>query len=952
MKRHRTSFVLGLVALCLGFPVGQHVEAKGLQEESDGKSTLQQCTSEKNSLSILFLIDSSKSLKVEDPFASRAAGIELALDNLTRKVESENRAGRNFSLNGEFLLFGTTTRRAFPGVWPEWGELTGPEIPQNLRSSIRSLGTESNDADTDYLSALDPWLGRSRPLNDPRVGALEVLAAAPVNSCRLMVWFTDGRFDFDPPDPGEPSPKAVTWTDSVIRTEDDAKRVRDEGYATICRSGGPIDALRAGDIFSGSGADLAVVALGDPGRFQFIERLISNSQGNCGSEAPRGTVYQAESIEDLIFKLMQSVTGEEPVDGTTCKSPYKTGESLGKNDCEVNFNLSAGIGSFDLLLLLGGQSVQVQLIDPGGNAIDLASVQPTATMPNGTRLTSTKVSSVKNLVSISGALSDDPNDWAGTWTLRFWSALGDDLDAINRSLVYVFQGDLSARLRDRSSVLRKSSSNRFVVELISSSKNLVNPSLASPLINIQLRANGKEINVGQLRDDGTWEVDFEIGSDFNEDQVSLTAELSVSVKVLKDLPLVEIGRWSKIDLGSLTVKELPKYPLIDAPISEFSNALSQRDNRSSATVEVKAPENEGGGCISLLEADDLKSPDGTRRASLRVFSGTNEISVGRECAIEVSAGETLNLSVEAETVEGDFAVNDSVFGSLVFSSTSTIDPSQSEIFSKDVVVVVAPSMIVSPNYFRALLLSALALVLAIAVLYLLSWYDARVDLGASSLVVIPVVFREGRLFRTNGTSEVEFGYRDEEVDRSSLPGPGKYRSVRTNSVVFRGCMSRSPFGEVSAKAESPSGLRVVSANGSSENGKAGLLSASLHKGWAFVFGDVPKKLDEKLSEVHGELSLIVDSDFAQAREDVRQLTPGLERSLNIALSAQAVPELAIQKDHDIPTVEDPGDSDVEPKVERVLESGSSRPRKEKRRNRVDEETVTEEAVDFDLDDPY
>lgn len=957
MKIFRRSLVFGLLVFGLGLAPGLVASAQqqGTAPTNPNASALKECSQENRSLSILFLIDASQSLKTEDPLALRSVGIELAIDAVSRQVEAEAQADRPFDLYLDFLLFGTSTRRAFPGVWPEWGQLREGGMPQDLRSAIRGLGNQSNDADTDYLSALDPWLGRPRPTNDPRVGALEVLKQAPSESCQLLVWFTDGRFDFDPPGPGAKSPKTLTWTDSSIRNQDDAKEVRDEGYAAICQDNGPIDALRSGEVSDGTGTELAVVALGDPNRFGFFDRLVRNSEGNCGSGQPRGTVYSAESIDQLIFQLIQAVVGDvtisDPTD--TCTTEYRAGDSLNDDECHLRFNVTPGIGSFDLLVLRGSKTVRAQLIDPDGRPIDLVNVRPTATMSNGTRLEASQIASIENLIPIHAELSDSPNDWAGTWTLRFWSNLESDREAINQSLVFVFQGELSARIREEGVVLRRGTLNKFVVELISADGALVSQESVSPTIDLRLAIDGKAVDVGPLRSDGTWEVSYEVDEEFRENSVAIEAELVASVSVRDGDPSVEIGRWSNINLGSLSVREIPKYPLVDRPVSKFSNALSQRDSKATATLEVVAPEDEGGGCVSLVSVSTLVSPDGLRTGVLRVLYGDQELSIGDECSVRLDDGQSAVLTLEATTEEGNFAVDDSVAGTIVLRSTSEIDPNQSEEFSKDVVVSVAPSLIVSPDYTRAFLLALAALLLAISVLYLLSWYDARVDLGSSSLVMIPVTFRNGRLYRRDEVGETDFGYRDEEVDRFTLPGPGKYRRIRTKSVEFRGRMSRSPFGDVSGTAVSPQGLRVASMSGSSSDGRAGLLSASLLRAWAFSFRDAPVRQPDGINDVHGDLTLIIDDDFTQAREDVRQMVSDLEQSLRVTLSSLAVDEVPLAKetDRDSTPVYQGVDPEEQGDEEEKTQRRSERRREKRRDNRADDSSLVDED-ESDIDDPY
>lgn len=958
MNRIQRLLAAGMVVLALGAPLAVIAQAQPTSaRETDVRSSLlRECTSKQHSLSVLFLVDASQSLKAEDPLALRSVGIELAIDALARQVQAEMSSNRGFNLYVDFLLFGSLTRRAFPDVWPEWGAIREGGITEDLRQAIRNLGYESNDSDTDYLSALDPWLGRQRPADDPTVGALEVLKDAPEGSCRLLVWFTDGRFDFDPPGSSAKSPKTLTWTDSVIRNEDDAKKVRDEGYRRICQPNGPIDALRALDITRGSGAELAVVALGDPTRFSFIERLVTNSNENCGKEKARGSVYASESIDELIFQLIQAVIGDPgkpPSPSGTCSSEYRPGSRLAEESCQFAFTLSPGIGSFDLLVLRGSNLVRAQLISPDREVVDLGTIGAAGTMSNGTRLRVNKFESIDSLIPVRGELGDDPNKWAGTWILRFWSPIEGEQKAVNQSLVFVFQGEISARLRESGAVLRRGSESLFVVELISASETLITQSEVRPDISLSLMIGDERLEAGTVRSDGTWEISYAVEANYESELVPLVADLTASVRVQDGLPSYTIGNWNGIDLGALTIRDVPKYPVIDRPVSKFERALSQKDRTTEAKLVVVAPDDEGGGCVTLERVSEPVSSDGSRTGFVRVFDGNDQLSVGDECALKLNAGESSELTIEVSAGNGDFAVIDSIAGTVSLRSSSDIDPSRSEVFVKEVVVSVAPSLVTSPDYKRALLLAMTALAVALAVLYALSWYDARIDIGPSSLVAVPVVFRNGRLYRRENGSETEFGYRDDEVDRLALPGPGKFRRVKAQSVEFKGQMSRSPFGDVSGRAKSLSGERVVSVGGATSDGEAGQLSASLHNAWAFSYGHPPRKVDGGISEVEGNLTLVVDSDFDQARDDVGKLTPMIEQKLSAVLSRHAVDEArSLNLAPEPPLEADSSDGEIE--GDRKALSSRRRFRRERadRSSRATEEMDSQLSDDFEIDDPY
>jgi hypothetical protein len=203
---HRLALAAALAALAVTVP-GRSAQA----QETPGDSrfdAITECiaagekTPEGAKVAVLFLIDTSQSLKKTDPFGDRVVGMKAALAGLREVVRqaeesaSESGSAPKVRVYTEFLEFGTITRRTFPGTADkpdEWKQLTLSDA--DLLSTVADgYRANNNSEDADYVSALEPWSDRSAKPAD-QIGAIEMLERAPSDSCRLVVWFTDGKLD-------------------------------------------------------------------------------------------------------------------------------------------------------------------------------------------------------------------------------------------------------------------------------------------------------------------------------------------------------------------------------------------------------------------------------------------------------------------------------------------------------------------------------------------------------------------------------------------------------------------------------------------------------------------------------------------------------------------------------------------------------------------------------------
>ena len=853
------------------------------------ESELVQCTNQSRALAVLFLVDASSSLKEEDEFAIRAVAINEAVQSLVAKLNSEQQEERQFSVYLEFVLFGTTTRRAFKDEWKPWQELQSGEVPESLRNAIFSLSSANEDSDTDYLGALGNSQGGAVGRPSQYEGALDIMDQAPSGACRLLVWFTDGRFDLDPPKYGEP-PKSFPWSESQIRTEEQSKQVRDEGVRLLCAVNGPVDRLRSGSIVGGEGIEVAVIALGDPSRFKVIERVIEDPDRNCGSKPARGEIYPVSFYGDLIFSIQEAVNGK-PVNGDTtsetCSRPFSS-TANDKIECFISFNLAAGIGSFDLLVLKANETVSVELISPKLEVIEIGG-SSTSSQTVGAQIVAEKFDNLPRAVSVHAELSALPSDWEGEWRVRYWAPDGELVNAINRTHLYVFKGSLQARLRNATQVLRRGSENSLLVEIVSETGDLVSIVESIGELKLDVFANGDKISGIERRSDGSWEIPLPIAESDNQDKVSLEAQVGALVAIDPSLPPLQIGQWSAIRLGNLEVRDQPKYPIINGGVSTFSNALSQVDKYAEANLVLVAPEDEGGGCVELVDVTNLASSNGERRANIALLLDGDVIEESSACPVEIGPGEERVLTIRVDATSGDFSQNDTLRGAVSLRSSSAINSDQFEVFTQEVVVESRPKIRSVLDYRRAFSLAFVAVLCSIVVLYLFGWFTAKLDLGRRAVLRLPVAFSNGQLFRGLAGELAAMDYRDEEVDFRELPQrPGKYRRILLKDAELKARMPRLPFSDCSGEARAIGSGFIFTAFGGSRGSKRAAINTSLTNSWYLSTLNRPTVNAGQLDPIDGTLTLLINPDLVAARNEFPRRVKEIESVLAENLARQAV----------------------------------------------------------------
>ena len=272
------AFALGCVAtMALG------------QESTDDRalvSSLNECIREENHLSVLFLMDESRSLASTDPEGNRAIAARAGLAGLgllaepppgSQRVEVEVMIA---GFGSEYVEYSRSEDHP-DGFVPLRADRLR-ELDEELAGFANRLGAQ----DTDYVRGL--------------LGAAGALADR--GPCRLLVWFTDGRYDIES-DVSRPEydERAGTTTD---RGPDDYEAI---GREWLCGGPGSIADLLRGERVHVLTAALAVEP--EDERF-FTQRITEGTDGGggvCGTRLPEaarlGVFVNSAAAVDLIFDL-------------------------------------------------------------------------------------------------------------------------------------------------------------------------------------------------------------------------------------------------------------------------------------------------------------------------------------------------------------------------------------------------------------------------------------------------------------------------------------------------------------------------------------------------------------------------------------------------------------------------------------------------------------------------
>jgi len=251
--RARSAPLWGSFACLVGILVslvGPMIGAQGVELSETGAkafANIAACAAGANHLLAVIVVDSSSSLKSTDPDDQRVGAIGTALDSLEQLGRAPS--AKALDVRASLASFGQRYEELVG-----WGTVEGDHASRLRASATNDVPSRDRENYTDYREALR---GAQTSLNKDA-------ATLDGVSCKVVLWFTDGRLDVDGPGGIGLGPQT-----------DDARR-------ELCSPQGIVDAVRADGI--------AIVALalfkeGGSVTNQDRERLRAIAEGAGDGEA-------------------------------------------------------------------------------------------------------------------------------------------------------------------------------------------------------------------------------------------------------------------------------------------------------------------------------------------------------------------------------------------------------------------------------------------------------------------------------------------------------------------------------------------------------------------------------------------------------------------------------------------------------------------------------------------
>ena len=550
-----------LTALSVGTSIAAESESTSIQD----------CVSEKRSLDVLMLVDESSSLKGNakknkpgndpddlrvDALRSIAQVLASTVDASTEGlVAAKEKDGFNVTLSIAGFGATYTTRKNLD-------ELNGESLAEFVES-IEEQRDFDNDNRTRYHTglkgALDDFISHKKSEKE---------------SCRLLVWFSDGVHNDD-------NSRSFSTKEKV--------QIKNE----LCGEGGIVDQLRVEDVFivaaglNSSEEELGLMKLISAGGAPF--ELESGELASCGALPPTGVFERASNAEEIIGTIFQVLDG---VPGVPTEKVSLPKCADGTENCnEIAFTADGNISSFTILATRPSTSVTAELKMPTGQTVLL--------FPKSGENLSQKnvarffpVSDTKVLIAVSRSKEASID---GKWSLQFRGiGSASSKGAVN------FVGKAQIAINGTSASKEPLKINRFETSKIS--VNVKATSSETSVRGVQMSlANFEAVENLEASMKGLGE--FEIAATDIEGVLTKGALRSSSSATLKVIPVGDVpglttddGKPVKVEFNSENFEVLisngEQYPLFKG-IKE-KDILFKGTPTNTVTLQFDGPDGAGG----------------------------------------------------------------------------------------------------------------------------------------------------------------------------------------------------------------------------------------------------------------------------------------------------------------------------------------------------------------------
>lgn len=778
-------------------------EDAGLSAAATGAfNDLAACMEKPNSqLNVLYVLDASSSLEQDtDPQRLRGKILAQSLEQLGSLA-----AERDVYYAVSSFDLGYAERKP-------WSQLTPENANEAAAWSQEQYDWWGAGGGTDWLSALS--------------GGLATMHGSPnaKQACKLMVWVTDGGINVN----GNKAdyPPNITAMEEICGTNPVTGDV----------TGNPavIDAIRS------SGIHLAAVALASQSYLETLpaaDRADEESKFSYLVPVSEGTgpVSNAGLTGDAGSSL-EYACGANPVPDDWAAGAFV----LGDNPIALAFQLGGVIDR-----IRGGQPLGPDIdvpgsfeVEPGINriTIQLAGSDWTITGPDGAPVASSTMPLSESVTATTqGELVsiqiDEPVLRAGTWKIDV-----TDPKAPARVFVYALltgQADIPP--------LRVGESADIRIDIISDITK-------EPVKRADYAAAPISVTTGPPGGQQT-----ELAC--TEDATLLSYTCSTSPKtvgttaITASLDVQSLGGSRLYTFrGSFDEQVAPQasYPQV-LPDQISLSALDGRRGKAVGQVTIKGPE-VGSGQVCFPDANKVRiTQDVIDRASTYAIGGT-----GWGTCISVGQGETTTASID---VANDVPATGTVSGAFeveLKSAESDAAVSQQVSFTFDSVRQGTP-----PAWLVGLLV-LLGLAIPILLLYLQARASSKLVMRGLQVAAVPVklAFTEGHVSLRR--ADPDAGQLLALEDWTWPAGTGSPRSFPCpGSVTLRAVTPRNPLGPITARAQAATGIRVVSARGTSQQGGWAPMALNPAGEW-FICASIGNLADQSRAEVDAILVAFVN----------------------------------------------------------------------------------------------
>jgi len=682
----RSRVILAIATLGLGLatfplPVTSATPAAVSQTAVDGSAArITACREEatkKGSVKVdlLFVIDTSLSLRESDPFGitvrdpARVRAMESVIAMLrtdsTDDTQLSSAVNPSTQIRVNFLDFGSRVRPSF--ATSRW-----QRIDEFDAQTLKSFGAKDDDPDTDYVGALV----------DPE-GVVEVLtAAARESDCQVVLWFTDGKFDFDAKT--GLGPRNFAWLEaelgtgrSVVRDRNTAAVARQVGEKILCeksasRQRAVADDLRALD----RGGALTVIGIGlniskAADNFALLKRLLESP--DCGTLKPVGFMVEVTSADDLSAAMRKALFPN--IDARTVCDISTIADG-------ASFYIAEPVKRADLFLRARDKVSEIQLIRLGGDQSVVLTlfkngvVRPAESL-EGIRVSTRQLDASPTLETVLD-FTVPTGKWVGDWVLRACNETGlpaeIDADVVIRGCIAF---DLAA---GNDMIVVGRSSNLFLVL----KRCGEDASRLSTVRAISLEAvvliDGKRVKAVLSENESLLEVPFapteaSLGGSTSKKIKLQVVEVNATYEVLEGTRPVVL-EWSKDNnVFDIALRLPPKTPYVEkisckemleqsrSTTCEFRAVAKDAVGRISTDGAMISPAAALGGEVNFMTTSSAKFPLTVRPGQPESFfltfnlSGvrTNESVIAQPFEVTFSY-ETDGEPIETGTISGEFAI--------------------------------------------------------------------------------------------------------------------------------------------------------------------------------------------------------------------------------------------------------------------------------------------------------